>query len=87
MKNDYREVIKGMAHHGKIMLIGLIRAVYGAFVVGALCLAVYGFFLIPAEGGYAAVLDFSTSAFLLVAALVAIYTAGGGKRKKGGFEK
>ena len=87
MKNDFREVIKRIARHGKIMLRGIVKVVYGAVVVGMICAAVYGFTVIPAEGGYAAVLDFTTAAAILIAALVAVYSAGGGKRKKGGFEK
>ena len=78
---------KSIINHGKILMKGFWRMTCGALTAGFVGLAVYGFATIPSEGGYVAVLNFICAALILVMALTIMYAMGGGKKKKGGFER
>lgn len=78
---------KKIIYHGKILMKGFLRMTCGALTAGFVGLAVYGFATIPSEGGYVAVLNFICAALILCMAFTIMYAMGGGKRKKGGFER
>lgn len=78
---------KSIINHCKILMKGFWRMTCGALTAGFIGLAVYGFATIHSEGGYVAVLNFICAALILVMALTIMYAMGGGKKKKGGFER
>ncbi len=85
---DIKSVFKAIKHHGKILFKGFTRMMYGALTAGLLAMAIYGFIMIPSEGGYIAVCDFVLATATMCVGINSIYHQGGGyKRKKGGFEK
>ena len=80
-----REAAYQVGYHGKILIKGLTKALYGTGVAGLLFLAAYGFTSIPSEGGYVAVCDFIGSMATLIIALNGMYAFGARKKKKGRF--
>lgn len=78
---------KKIGYHGKILFRGFTRMLYGALTAGAFAMAAYGFSMIPSEGGYIAVCDFIGAIATMGVAFTCMYHQGGGKRKRGGFEK
>ena len=81
--NQFKSIIS----HGKILMKGFLRMTCGAITAGLIGLAVYGFATIPSEGGYVAVLNFIAAATILSMAFTCMYAMGGGKKKRGGFER
>ena len=71
-----------LAYHGKVMLRGAAKTLYGAAVAALVGLAGYGFATIPAEGGYAAVCEFMVALLTLSVAFGGMYTFGRRKHKK-----
>ena len=82
MKRNFMEVMQLIGYHGAILLRGFAKVLYGAAVAGLIGLAAYGFYMIPSEDGYVAVLDFIAAISTLSVALTCMY-AFGQKRKKG----
>ena len=76
----FEKYIKVAKFHLGILLRGLGRTLYGAFITGLIAFAVYGFVLIKSESGYAAVFDFVASVATLAVALANAYVLGS-KRK------
>lgn len=74
--------INQFKHHTTVLLNGLGRTLYGAFITSLLVTACYGFWLIKGESGYAAVFDFIASIALLFVAFCNVYLLGG--KRKGG---
>ena len=54
---------------------------FGASTAGLIAFAVYGFYMIPSEGGYAAVCDFVTAIATMFVAMLGVYTMGAGYKK------
>lgn len=79
--------VKTIGYHGKILWVGLKRMLYGAATAGLYGMAIYGFVMIPSEGGYLAVCDFIGAIATMLMALVCMYHQGCGKKRKGGYEK
>lgn len=79
---NFEKVMKPAKFHLEILLRGLGRTLYGAFITGLIAFAVYGFVLIKSEGGYAAVFDFVAAVATLVVALANAYVLG--RKRKGG---
>lgn len=71
----------------KILCKWLMRTLSGTAVSATIALAVYGYASIPGDGGYLAVCEFVLATATLGVALGFVYFIGGGKKKKGGFEK
>ena len=78
----FKNFTKKVAFHLGIVAIGLARTLYGAFIAGLIAFAIYGFVIIKAEDGYAAVFDFVASCAVLVIALCNVYLMG--NKRKGG---
>ena len=78
---DVREFFECLGYHAGVFLKGCVRTVYGVAVAGLIGLAVYGFVMIPTEGGYIAVCDFVAAVASLVVALSAMYSLGANKKK------
>lgn len=81
MKMEVKRVAERFGHHGGILLKGCMRMLYGTATAGLVALAVYGFVMIPSEGGYVAVCDFIGSAVTMVVALGGMYAQGGGRKR------
>lgn len=77
---NFEKFLKLAKFHFGILLRGLGRTLYGAFITGLIAFAIYGFVLIKSEGGYAAVFDFIASIATLVVALANAYVLGSKKR-------
>ena len=60
---------------------------YGAATAGLFALAIYGFAMIPSEDGYVAVCDFVGAIVTMFLAVTCVYHQGGGRKRKGGFER
>lgn len=84
---DFKSVANAVGYHGKVFIRGLVRTIYGAATSGLIGLAVYGLMMIPKEGGYTAVCEFVGALATICLAGSCIYANGGGKRRKGGFER
>ena len=79
--------MKDFMRVGKILLMGMWRMTCGSVTAGLMAFAVWGFTTITSEDGYTAVASFVGTAAVLVMAFAFLYVLGGGKRKRGGFEK
>lgn len=77
-----KNFIEQIKFHSSVFLNGLVRTLHGAFISGLIAIAVYGFWLIKGESGYAAVFDFVASIAVLVVASCNVYLLGG--KRKGG---
>lgn len=78
---DFKSVTKAIAQHGLILWKGFIRVLYGALTAGLMGLAVYGFAMIPNEGGYIAVFEFVGAIATSFVAVVCMYQQGAGKKR------
>ena len=72
----FKSIIKGIRYHGKILLRGLVKMTAGAVTAGLIVLAIYGYCLVPTEGGYMAVCDFVAATAGAVMALCSMYAQG-----------
>ena len=81
MKKDVKKTAQRIGFHVKILLKGCFKMLYGAVMAGVLASGVYGFVLIPSEGGYAAVGDFLVASCLVCIALAGTYIMGGTGKK------
>lgn len=79
--NKFKRLAKTVWFHTKVLLKGLKRVVFGASTAGLIAFAVYGFCMIPSEGGYAAVCDFITAIATMVVAMASMYAIGAGYKK------
>ena len=82
---NIKKAIGRVAYHGKILLRGLAKTIYGTAVAGLFGLSVYGFVMIPSEGGYTAVCEFVVASLTLGMAVGAMYVFGGRRRKQGRY--
>ena len=78
---DFKSAAKSVWYHSKIMARGFTRVLYGAGTAGLIALAIYGYVMIPSEGGYAAVCDFIGATATIMTALCCMYAQGAAKKK------
>lgn len=62
--------------HAKILFRGFMKVLYGAAVAGLVAVSVYGYSVIPSEGGYVAVAEFIVSSATMGVALCSMYAFG-----------
>lgn len=74
-------MITTIAYHARILGKGFARMLIGNLTAGFIAAAVFGFTMIPKEGGYAAVADFLVAVICLVIAVMGVYIMGGSKKK------
>lgn len=79
-KVSFMKVLKQAKFHTDALLRGLARTLYGCLIAGMIAFAVYGFVMIKAESGYAAVFDFIAAFALLTLALANAYLLGSKRR-------
>jgi hypothetical protein len=84
---DFKSVTNTVLRHGKILFRGFTRMLYGTMTAITFAMAIYGFAMISREGGWAAVCEFVGAVATTCVAVTCMYAQGGGKRKRGGFEK
>ena len=78
---QFRDIVRCIGFHGKVLLRGLAKSLYGAAVAGLIGLAGYGFACIPDEGGYRAVWDFIAAVSVAIIALAFMYGFGCSRKK------
>ena len=84
---DFKSVTNTVLRHGKILFRGFTRMLYGTMTAITFAMAIYGFVMISHEGGWMAVCDFIGAIATTCVAVICMYAQGGGKRKRGGFER
>lgn len=84
-QKKFGKAIGRVVYHSKILLRGLAKTLYGTMVAGLVGLSVYGFVMIPTEGGYTAVCEFVVASLTLGMAVGAMYAFGGRCRKQGRY--
>lgn len=62
---------------------GFVRSIWGTAVSASIGMAVYGYAMIPNEGGYVAVLEFMAATIFLGISLGCMYIMGGTEKKGG----
>lgn len=82
MMINFKKMSRQIGYHGQILFKGFIKMLYGAAMAGLIALAIYGYAMIPAEGGYAAVSDFLVCTCLVCIAVGGIYLMGGSGKKE-----
>ena len=70
-----------IGYHVRILAKGFIKMLWGTMTAVTIAFAVYGFTIVPTEGGYAAVSDFLVSKVALIIALGCMYLMGGNGNK------
>lgn len=78
----FKRLAKFVSRHGKILLKGFIRMMYGTLTAGLFAMAIYGFVMITSEAGWTAVCEFIAATATAVVALSCMY-AQGASRKRG----
>lgn len=78
---EFKSVIKCIRYHGKILLRGFLRMMYGALTAGLFALAIGGFIMITTESGWVAVSEFIASICTAFVAVINMYAQGGGVKK------
>ncbi len=81
MKNKFKKILRMIGFHGRILLRGFYRMAYGSMLAISTAMAIYGYAMIPSEGGYVAVCDYLISTGLVCVAIVGLYLMGGGYPK------
>ena len=81
MMNDIKKTFHMIGFHGSILAKGFIKMLYGALMATLVAVAIYGFTMIPTEGGYVAVCDFLLSICTMFVAIGGIYLMGGNAKK------
>lgn len=76
-RNDIVSIGRVVGAYLKILWRGFTRMIVGTAVAGAMVLSIYGYAMIPTEGGYTAVSEFLIATALMVTALVCMYAMGG----------
>lgn len=79
--NKFKSLAKTILFHTKVLFKGFKRVVFGASTAGLIAFAVYGFYVIPSEGGWSAVCDFVTAIATMVVAMVSMYAIGAGYKR------
>lgn len=79
--NKFKRIAKAVWFHTLVLLKGLKRVVLGATTAGLIAFAVYGFRMIPTEGGYAAVLDFVAAIATMTLGMLCMYAMGAGYKR------
>ena len=82
-KSDFNKALTTICQHSRILFSGFKRMIFGALTAGLFAIALYGFYLIPSEDGYAAVTDFVASTATLVVAVACTYAQGTFRKTKG----
>lgn len=83
-KFEFREKLIPIGHHARILWTGVKYMIGGTITIGLLFAAVIGFCLVTRDGGYAAVIDFLISCFLLSVAVAGLYFMGLFGKRRGG---
>ena len=78
---DFKSVIKCVRYHGKCLLKGFARMMYGSGTAGLFAMAIYGFVMIPTETGWTAICDFVASTATLAVAVTCMYAQGAGVKR------
>ena len=77
---EFKKVMKCIRYHGSVLLKGFLVMLAGTSIMALLAVSVYGFCVVPSDGGYAAVVDFLVGTVCMGVAVACLYTIGGGKK-------
>lgn len=81
MKTSFKKMSRTVGNHFHILTKGCIKMLWGTTTAVMIATAVYGYTVVPTEGGYAAVRDFLLSTLFLIIALGCMYLMGGNSKK------
>ena len=81
MKTSFKRISRTIGHHFRILTKGCIKVLWGTTTAVMIAVAVYGYKIVPTEGGYAAVCDFLVATLTMVVALACMYLIGGNCKK------
>lgn len=82
MKTSFKRMSRVIGYHFQILAKGFIKMLWGTMTAVAIGSAVYGFMMVPTEGGYVAVSDFLVSTLTMIVALGCMYIMGGKCKKE-----
>ena len=77
---EFKSFAKIMGRHIGVLVKGFVRMLFGTATAGLIGFAVWGFSMIPAQGGYAAVFDFILAVATLLVAMYGLYVMGASKK-------
>lgn len=77
---ELEKIMKRIRYHGSFLLKGFGVMLAGTSIAALLAVSIYGLFVVPTCGGYAAVCDFLVAIGGMSLAVVCMYTLGGGKK-------
>ena len=80
--SNFKSVWKVIRFHGRCLLKGFVRMMFGALTTGLFALAIYGFVMITSEAGWTAVCEFVAAIATSMVALACMYSMGS-TRKRG----
>jgi FtsH-binding integral membrane protein len=78
---EFKAAFKVAGIHGKILLKGFLRTMYGALTAGLFALAICGYAMIITESGWVAVSEFVLSTCTAILAVICMYVQGGHAKK------
>ena len=81
MKISFKRMSRTIGYHFRILAKGFIKVLWGTTTAVLIAVAVYGYMMVPTEGGYAAVCDFLVATLTMIVALACMYLMGGNRKK------
>lgn len=77
---EFKSVARVIGWHFGVLVKGFVRMLFGTATAGLIGFAVWGFTMIPMEGGYSAVCDFMVAVATLLLAVYGMYVMGATKK-------
>lgn len=81
MMKDFKKTIRTIGFHGRVLLKGFVRMLYGVVMATMIGVGVYGFAMVPNEGGYVAVRGFLLATIMVILGFLGVYFMGGHCKK------
>jgi dolichol kinase len=81
MKTSFKRMPRTIGYHFQILTKGFIKMLWGTITAALIGFAIYGYVMVPSEGGYAAVSDFLVSTLIMCVAVGGMYLMGGNGNK------
>ena len=78
---EFNRIMKVISFHGKVLLKGFLRMLFGAGTAGLFALAIGGLVMITTETGWTAVMEFIAAICTAVVAFTCMYAMGGNCKK------
>lgn len=72
----FKKTIREIGHHAGVLVRGICRVVYGAWITTGIIVGVRGLTIVSAVEGWHAVLLFASSLFCLLSSVISVYLTG-----------